>query len=38
MVGISSSVGTSLYPNDAVTAAELVAAADRAMYRRKRAA
>jgi diguanylate cyclase (GGDEF)-like protein/PAS domain S-box-containing protein len=38
MVGISSSVGTSLYPDDAPTAAELVAAADRAMYRRKRAA
>jgi diguanylate cyclase (GGDEF)-like protein len=38
LVGISSSVGTSLYPYDASTAAELVAAADRAMYRRKRAA
>jgi len=38
LVGISSSVGTSLYPDDASTAAELVAAADRAMYRRKRAA
>jgi len=38
LVGISSSVGTSLYPDDAAGAAELVAAADRAMYRRKRAA
>ena len=38
LVGIASSVGTSVYPDDARTAAELVAAADGAMYRRKRAA
>jgi GGDEF domain-containing protein len=37
-VRVFSSVGTSLYPADAETAADLVAAADRAMYRLKRAA
>src|SRR4051812_8701034 len=37
-VRVSSSVGTSLYPTDAATAADLVAVADTAMYRSKRAA
>lgn len=37
-ISVSSSVGTSLFPDDAEAAAALVAVADSAMYRRKRAA
>ncbi|MDH3219379.1 MAG: diguanylate cyclase [Gammaproteobacteria bacterium] len=36
-VGISASIGISLYPDNGVTAEELIRAADKAMYRVKRA-
>jgi diguanylate cyclase (GGDEF)-like protein len=35
-VGVSASIGIAFYPQDGVTAAELIRSADKAMYRVKR--